>query len=146
MAVPLAALTELHARVEDRVRHVNEQVRDDHHDGDHENDSLYCRKVALIHSGNEKPPDAWNPEDLLEDDGATKQDWYADSDQRQNGDSRVLQRVPPHQRALAQSLRPGGTDIVLAQDVEHLRARQSHDAARLLRAKDERRRNHDLQV
>ena len=66
-----------------------------------------------------------------------------------NGDdrnNRVLERVPPHDRSLAESLGPGGANVVVAKYLEHRRARQAHQHRCFAKRKHQRREEELLKV
>src|SRR6266480_7569901 len=110
----LAAIA--HARIEHTVEHVDEEVRQDHHDGDEHHEILHDRVVAPQDRLHEKARDAGQVEHGLGHHQAADEERELDADDGDHGQDRVLERVVPDDDALRLPLGPRGTDVVLAHD------------------------------
>ena len=121
------AVLELDPRVQPRIERVHREV--DQHEGerDDQHAALHERHVAgqdaLDHQGAHAGPG----EHGLGEDGAAQQIARLHAHHGDDGDERVLQRVPPDHHALAQALGARGADIVLAERLQHGGAREPGD-------------------
>src|SRR5215470_3323817 len=113
------------ARVEHRVEEIDDQI--DHHEagGDEQHTPLHQGIVARLdgphHHGAEPRPG----EHRLGEDGPAEEEAHLHA---QHGDDRidgVLEHVARDHRALGQPLGAGGADVVLADDLEHARSRET---------------------
>src|SRR5437016_1722339 len=86
----LAAIA--HARVEHAVEHVDEEVRQDHHDGDEHHEVLHDRVVAPQDRLHEEPCDAGQVEDGLGHHETADEERELDADDGDHGQDRVLER------------------------------------------------------
>src|SRR5437867_8241783 len=136
VSTPLAIASVPDSGVKERVERVNGEVHDDHDRDDEEVDALDHGIVALVDGVEEESPHAGQAEDRLEDHGAAEDLRDLDAEAGDDGDEGVLQAVLEHHAALADSLRPRGTDVVLAQDVEQHRAGEAHDRGGRSEAED----------
>src|ERR1700754_2757680 len=101
-----------HARVEERVDDVDDQVQEDDEEGAHEDRALHGRQVALLNGVEGEASDAGDVEDGLGEDSPAEQDPEVeaeDGDDRRDGRAHaVLEDDGP----LAQPLGPRGADVV----------------------------------
>src|SRR5215218_210937 len=77
-----------HARVEERVDDVDDQVQEDDEEGAHEHGALHRGQVALLDGVEGQSPDAGDVEDGLGEDRAAQQDAEVeaeDGDDRRDG-------------------------------------------------------------
>src|SRR5712664_2796763 len=81
-----------HARVEHAVEHVDEEVTEDHHDGDEHHEVLHDRVVAPEDRLHEEAGDAGQVEDGLGHHEAPDEERELDADHRDHGQDRVLER------------------------------------------------------
>ena len=86
----------------------------------------------------EEQPEAVEVEHLLGDDEAADEERELERDHREHRQHRVLQRVPRQHQPLHQPLGPRRADVVLAQHLEHRRARHAHANGRIAIADRER--------
>src|SRR5467141_1445434 len=121
----LAAIA--HARVEHAVEHVDEEVAEDHHDGDEHHEVLHDRIVAPQDRLHEEARDAGQVEHGLAHHEATDEEGELDADDGDHGQDRVLERVAPDDHTLRLPLGPGRPDVVLAHHLEQRGARDPHD-------------------
>src|SRR5919198_113845 len=111
-----------HPRIEHRVEDVHNEVEHHHEEGGEQDHALDHGQVVVddrLHGGGAHPRQAEYP---LGDDRAAEQD--ADV-QAQHGDhrrERGPQDVLDDHAPLAQALGPGGADVVLTHDLEHVAA------------------------
>src|SRR5947208_197088 len=115
---PTGLATIAHARVEHAVEHVDEEVAEDHHDGDEHHEVLHDRVVAPEDRLHEEARDAGQVEDGLGHHEAADEEGELDADDGDHGQDRVLEGVAPDDHALRLPLGPCGADVVLAHDVE----------------------------
>src|SRR5207244_7385951 len=93
MALGLTAIAD--ARVEDAVQHVDQQVGEDHHDGDEHHEVLHDRIVPPEDRLHQEPGDAGQVEDGLGDHQAADEEGELDRDDGDHRQHRVLERVTP---------------------------------------------------
>src|ERR1700682_6240355 len=111
-------------RIEDRVEEIDDAVAE--HEGVvyEEHATLDERIVARLdrahHHGAEPRPG----ENRLRQDGPAQEKAYLEPEHRDDGVDRVLEHVPRDDGALGQALGARRADIVLADDLEHARARE----------------------
>src|SRR5438874_12830896 len=86
----LAAIA--HARVEHTVEHVDEEVRQDHHDGDEHDEVLDDRVIAPEDGLHEEARDTGHVEDRLGHHETADEKRELDADDRDHGKDRVLER------------------------------------------------------
>src|SRR5690606_19980090 len=116
---------EPHARIDDGVGHVDDEVDDYEHEG-YEQDSGHGHRVIATRDGVEgQPTDTGPREDDLGHDGASHHGGELHAGNGDHGDGCVLERVLEYDGCLAKSFGVGGPDVVLAQYLEHARAHQS---------------------
>src|SRR5213080_1341066 len=127
---PTGLATIAHARVEHAVEHVDEEVAEDHHDGDEHHEVLHDRVVAPQDRLHEEPCDAGQVEDGLGHHETADEERELDADDGDHGQDRVLERVVPDDHALRLPLGPCGADVVLAHDLEQRGAGDAHDEGR----------------
>src|SRR6267378_3119545 len=84
----LAAIA--HARVEHAVEHVDEEVRQDHHDGDEHHEVLHDRVVAPQDRLHEEARDAGQVEHRLGHHQTADEERELDADDGDHGQDRVL--------------------------------------------------------
>ena len=70
-------------------------------------------------------------------DRTAEQKRHAQADDGQNGRKGISERVPPHHPCFANTLRPGGTDIVLPDSFQQASAREPHQTGRAGQAEDQ---------
>src|SRR2546428_2417270 len=91
-----AGLTAIaHARVEDAVQHVDEQVGEDHDDGDEHHEVLDDGIIAPENRLDQEPGDAGQVEDRLGDHQTADEERELDAADGDHGQQRVLERVKP---------------------------------------------------
>src|SRR5205809_52813 len=128
--MPMRSLVS-HPRIEHHVREVHGQVHEHVEARDAEHHALDHGIVAAQHGRDDQPAEPGNVEDLLHDDRAGDEDRERDADDGDRRDHGVLQRMLVDDGALAQAARATGHDELLAQHVEHGRARDARDERRL---------------
>ena len=115
-------------RIEPAVGDVDQQVDEDENHGDDNHDALHGPEVRVLRNvEHDVVADARYAVDELQDDVAADDVSEKNADDRQYRNEGVFQGVPDNDDALSQTLRLGGTDVVLAQDLQHLRAQKAHD-------------------
>src|SRR3989475_5402166 len=114
---PTGLATIAHARVEHAVEHVDEEVAEDHHDGDEHHEVLHDRVVAPQDRLHEEPCDAGQVEDGLGHHETAYKESKLDADDGDHGQDRVIERVVTDDHALRLPLGPGGADEVLANEL-----------------------------
>src|SRR5207247_1675735 len=127
--MPMRSLVS-HPRIEHHVREVHGQVHEHVEARDAEHHALDHGIVAAQHGRDDEPAEPGNVEDLLHDDRAGDEDRERDADDGDRRDHGVLQRMLVDDGALAQAARATGHDELLAQHVEHGRARAARDERR----------------
>src|SRR5947209_5626492 len=80
------------ARVQKRIRQIDEEVEAHDHRRDDEVHRLDDRVVELVEGLEEEEPDAGQPEDRLDDHGAADVERHPQTDQADHRDQRVLPR------------------------------------------------------
>src|SRR5712692_8049498 len=112
------------ARIEDGIEEIDDEVDEHEARGDEEHAALDEGIVARLdrahHHGAEPRPG----EDRLCQDGSAQEKAHLKPQHRDDGIDRVLEHVPRDDGALGQALGAGRADIVLADDLEHARARE----------------------
>src|SRR5207244_11874520 len=63
--------------------------------------------------------DTWNVENLLDEEGTGDNETQGDTKDRHKRNHRVAQRVAINHYPFLYAFRPGGTHIILAQDLQH---------------------------
>ena len=115
------------ARVEHGVEHVDHEIDDDIRAREHEDDALDHRIVAAQDRVDRQAAEARNREHALGDDDAADQQRDADADHRDDRDRGVAQRVPHQHVPGGEALGMRGADVVLAQRLQHRRARDARN-------------------
>src|SRR5918996_3010324 len=112
----------LDPRVDDAVQDIGKQVAKDdgeathHHEGEHE-------WVVALHDGQHAQlAEPWPREDRLRDHRAGQESGDAQSEQRDDRDQRIAERVLERHPRRGEALRLCGADVVLVEHLEHLRA------------------------
>src|SRR5947207_96577 len=93
-------------RVEPAVEHVDEEVGEDDDDRDEHDERLHDRIVAPENRLHEEAREARQVEDRLGHHEPPDEERELDADHGDHGQQRVLQRVTPHDHALALAFRP----------------------------------------
>jgi hypothetical protein len=114
-------------RIEPDVDQIHEQVHHEKDDGHDEDHGLHGRVIALAHRLDQRRPHARHDEDDLHDDEAAEQATAPPADEGDDGQERVPERMMVDDRALRQPLGARRTHVVLADHLQHLRARETRD-------------------
>ena len=110
-----------------RRRAVDDQVDGDDGHGEHGDGALGQRVVAGADGVDQHLAEAGPREDRLGEHGAGEGDRDEDPDDREQRDHHVAERVLVDHQALPLALGAGGADVVLADHLQHGRARQPAD-------------------
>src|SRR5882672_1273581 len=134
---PVSVMT--HPRIGQGVEDIDDQI--DHHEGEAEDQhgALHQRIIAGQDRLHHHAADARQREHLLDDHGAADRGAEQDAGGGDDQDQRIAQRVFADGPPLAESLGAGGADVVLAEHVEHRRARHAGKKADLEQRQDQRR-------
>ena len=84
-------------RVQQGVDHVDEQVVQQDHRPEQQIHARYHRIVTILQGEQHQPAEPGQVEDILHDNRATDQNRQLQTDQRNDGDQRVLEGVPHYQ-------------------------------------------------
>src|SRR4051795_198475 len=113
-----------HARVDEGVEDVHDQVHDDDEEGADQDGALDHRQVRVLDRVVREPPDAGDVEHRLGEDRAAEQDADVDpggGDERGDG---AAHSVAQHDPPLAQPLRARGADVVLREHLHQVAAQE----------------------
>src|SRR5262252_9742684 len=110
------------ARIDVRVKQVNNQIDQHDHDPSLHDDPLDERKIALEDPLVEQPADAGPGKDDLDDHCGIDHDDEVDTGQGEHRYQRVLKGVYGEDDITWQALQAGQFDVFAAQDLEHTRA------------------------
>src|SRR5579883_2282409 len=91
----MAAVAGPHPRIDDAIKHVGHEVREDHGERGQEEDALKDRIVAVRDRGDEKVAEPRPGEDRLDQDRAGERIAEIIADHRDHRDEGVGQHVPP---------------------------------------------------
>ena len=94
--------------IDDRVRHVDEQVGEHVERGHQRHQADDDRQVVRVDRGDEHRPDAGAGEDRLHDDGSREGRAERPPGQGHRGEHRVTQHVPQAHRDIPHAAHPGG--------------------------------------
>src|SRR5207237_4350026 len=94
------------------------------HDEDH---GLYRLVVALTHGLNERGAHARHDEDYLHDDEPAQEPAAPPADEGDDGQERIPERMAVDDGALGEALGARRAHVVLANHLQHLRAREPRD-------------------
>src|SRR5499433_1185824 len=112
-------------RIDDGVEHVDHQVDQDDRHREHGDGALGQRVVAGADRVDQHLAEPGPGEDGLGGHGSVERDRHEDADDRQQRDHHVAERVLVDDQALVLALGARGADVVLADHLEHRRARQA---------------------
>src|SRR5580765_2271279 len=115
------------ARIEDRVEEVHGEVDDHEGRRDEQYPALHQRIVARLDGAHHHGPEPGPGEDRLRQDGAAQEEAHLHPQHRDDRVDRVLEHVAADDGALGQALGARRADIVLADDLEHARAREPRE-------------------
>src|SRR5438445_10972518 len=105
-------------RIENAVEHVDQQIGEDHDDGDEHDEVLHDRIITPENRLHQEARDPRQIEDGLGDHEAADEKRELDADDGDDREQRVLERVTPDDDASGLSLGPRGPDVVLAHHLE----------------------------
>src|SRR6266849_9785783 len=123
MAIAIPGLPVGDPRVDDRVEHVDGQVDDDDDHGEHGDGALGERVVPGPDGVHQHLAEPGAREHGLGEHGAGQRDRHEEPDDGEERDHHVAERVLVDHRALDLPLGPRGADVVLADHLQHGRAR-----------------------
>src|SRR5262249_29873535 len=126
------------ARIEREVSEVDEEIDGDDRGGDEDGDALDHRQIARGDRAEREAAEAGEREHRLEDDAAGEQLAELQPRDRDDRDQRVAKRVLGNDDAFVHTFGPRRPHVVLTQDVEHRRARGTHEHGGLEHAERER--------
>src|SRR5438128_12391385 len=107
----------LNAWVSNRVEDIRQQVSQyDHHSQQHRR-CLYDGVVPVTDRRDRELSDTRNVENLLDEEGTGDNETQGDTKDRHKRNHRVAQRVAINHYPFLYAFRPGGTHIILAQDL-----------------------------
>ena len=119
-----------HARIEQRVRDVDQQA-DDHEDQrDDQHHALHHREVAVEDRLHDQAPHARPREDRLGHHRAAQELRELEPEQRHDRDRGVAERVQREHAPLAEPLGARGAHVVLPEHLQHARAHEPREPAR----------------
>src|SRR4051812_3905043 len=98
-------------RIDHRVQKVDPQIDEHVDEAEQQHDALNDRIVAPQDGIEREAAKSWNREYAFGDDSTADQQRNADSDNSDNGNGRILQRMNEQNRALRQALSPRGADV-----------------------------------
>src|SRR6266850_4731043 len=101
--------------VDEAIRDVHKQIRDDVRAGGEQDDPLHERVVLLQDRVDRQLPDALPREDGLDDDASREEPPDLQTDDGDDRDERVPQRVAQHEDARRQALRPRRRHVLPSQ-------------------------------
>src|SRR3954463_14769926 len=107
-----------HARVDEGIEDVHDQVGDDDEERADQHRALDHRQVGVLDRVVGEPPDAGDVEDGLGEDGAAEQDADVDACGGDERGDRAAHAVPEHHAPLAQPLRARSADVVLGHHLD----------------------------
>src|SRR5215469_1768232 len=119
---PRRSSGQAHARVDERVEDVDDQVGDDEGDCSNQRDPHDHWQVVLPDRRHRQPAETTQVEDGLGDDGGADQLAEVDAEDGDDRRQRGAQTVPHDDGAPGQALRTRGADEVLTHRLEHARA------------------------
>src|SRR3954463_10945423 len=131
---PTSVMT--HPRIRQGVENIDGQV--DHHKGEAEDQhgALHQRIIARHDRLHHHAADPRQREYLLDDDGAADRGTQQNAGGGDDQDQRVAQRMLADRPPLAEPLGACGADVILAEHVEHRRARHARQKADLEQRQD----------
>src|SRR5947208_16525379 len=145
-AAPVPGSAAPETGIENRIEEIHDEVQDHEGGREQQNHALDHGVVTLEDRVEEKPPDAGQRKDVLDDDDAAHDVAELGAGDRDDGDQRVAERVVEGHPALGQPLGAGRADVLASEDVEHRRARHAGDHRRRRRPQRERRQRHRQEI
>src|SRR4029077_14771051 len=133
-----AALTTLRPWIEPEVRDVDHEVRERIHDRRQKGDAEHGGKIEGDSSSGRIAAQAGPAEDRLGQHGPGEKTPESETEDRDRRDERVAQPVAQYHEPLPKALGARGPHVVLAEDLEHARARHARDHRRREVAEGER--------
>src|SRR5262245_14259608 len=122
------------ARIEECVGDVDGEVDQYFGGGEHDDETMYDRVVALQHRIDRKATKARDVEYRLCDDNARDEKSEADADHGNDWDRGVLQSVHEQDATCRQPLGVGGPNVILSQHLQHRGARHAGDESHIRHA------------
>src|ERR1700738_1734214 len=138
MRSSMTASTMADSRVDDAVEQIDDQIDADHDRSDQQYASLHDRIVARLNAVDQPVAHARPGKDGLGQDRAGQQQADLQTDHRDHRNESVAQRVNQHHSPVREALGAGGANVILAQHLEHRRARHSGDHRQWNRAQRDR--------
>src|SRR6266545_2288972 len=118
------------ARIEERVREVDDEVDDDEGEGREQDEALDLLVVAREDGVDAEGAEAGDGEQGLDHDGATDEEPDLQAHHGHRGNERVLERVLQHDAPLTQALGARRGDVLRADDFQQARADQPRQDGR----------------
>ena len=117
----------LHPRVDEAIGEVGQQVHQDDGEGVDDHHALQHRVVALVERADDQLAQARPVEDDLGQHRVADQDAEIEPDDRDHGNEAVAEGVAPDDGARRHALGARRADVILAEHLEHRRARHPRD-------------------